>query len=362
MFPVKKYHFITALLLLSINTTASGQTVTCQQARQQLDLGNIVRAEQILDQLIQTNRCAGEALALKGRILAASDDLNGALRYYDQAQSCPGILPRDTVLEISMAYGLADRTPEAIALLEKYLAGNKTDAEMLHELGLNYLALEKFDLACSRLEQGYKLQADNLEMAVDYGSCLLYQGQPDKAITFLEKIADTNKQAALPLVFLGDAYMVKKDRVKALSAYSRAVAADNKNELALYRLARYYQQEAVWEKATATFKQLLNSAEYQAKALLSLVEINLAAGDIAQAQKWLQAAIKYDALDNDKAALYQAEIYRLQNNNNAAKKLLFAILKHNDKHPLAWKILLAIGEEEQDQQLITQAKHALGRK
>ncbi len=350
--------FLALMLAFSGNKPLKAETPDCCAAvKSQLEMGNITRAESLLEPLIQKKPCIAEALALKGRILANKDGLKEALVFYDKALKC-GSLPRENILEIATAYSLTERHREAAKLLEDFLNKNPGDSEFLHELGLTYLALSELQKAQEKLEQGYKIAPENAAIAADYALSLIYNGSPDKAITLLEKAAREHPESAAVFMALGNARTISGKAGAAIEAYSKALENDANYSQARYHRARLYQQSGDFVKAEADFKILLKS-ELQVKALLGLIESALAAARPQDAQKWLRAAAKNEILPPEEINIYQAEIYRLNGDNKKAKELLLPLVEKEPKAQLAWKVLLAIAEEENDPILKERALKAL---
>ncbi len=353
--------FLTALtLVVSFSGIASITAETpdpCAAVKSQLEIGNIARAETLLEPLITQKPCIAEALALKGRIVANKEGVEEALTFYDKALKC-GTLPRENILEIATAYSLTEKHGDAAGLLETFLLKNPDDSEFLHELGLTYLALNELKNARAKLEKGHKLAPNNAALATDYALSLIYTGATDAALNLLQKVTREHPEQASAFMALGNALSMSGKTAEAIEAYSKALAGDANNHAARYHRARLYQQRGDFAKAEADFKRLLRS-ELQVKALTGLIESTLAAGEREEAQKWLMAAEKNHILPAETITIYRAELYRLGGDNKKAKELLLPLVEKGANAKLAWKVLLAIAEEENDPILKERALKAL---
>ncbi len=339
--------FLGLTILISLAGPAWAQKADpCAAVKSQLAMGNISRAEALLEQLMAKTPCIPEALALKGRIVANNNGPKAALTFYDQALKC-GPLPRENILEIATAYSLLERHQDAARLLEEFLLKNPDDSEFLHELGLTYLALNELEKAKERLQKGQELAPENAVLAADYALSLIYTGALDKAILLLEETIKKAPKEPAPRLVLGNAFNLRGELKRAISAYEAGLELDPKATSARYHLARLYQQSGALDKATLEFKRLLNS-EFQQKACFALIETALLKGDLQEGEKWLKAAEHNKIISAEKAATYRAEIARTGGDNGRAKKLLLPLVEAGQADKLVWKILLAIAEEEND--------------
>jgi tetratricopeptide (TPR) repeat protein len=135
---------------------------------------------------------------------------------------------------------------------------------MYHFLGDYKQAVSTFELA---LHDAPQLYVANLFLGLD----LLNLHQPQRALSFLERACDLNKQDAQAQVGLGGAYLALGNGDKARDAYERAARIDPKSSDAWYGLGAVYLdlQESAVDRLAETGKESPYARDLVAHSLLA---------------------------------------------------------------------------------------------
>lgn len=280
----------------------------------QQDLG---AAERQVDRVLALNETRADALVLKGQLLAAKGDQDGALGYLDRAvAAAPSSL--GMLLERANQYVVAGQDATARADVNKVLAAEPQNAGAVYldmvllvragRYADSDLALGKLSGVIQRFPRGLYFQAlikSNLgqtEQAVD--AALRYVAQaptdfdgarllarvelgaqrPERAAAVLNKAIAAGATTAETLDLLGRAYAIQGKAQLASRTFQEAASLAPSSPDILTRLASTRMQLGDMPGATAALEKALDIQPTQPDTGEALVATALSSGEVEKAQ------------------------------------------------------------------------------
>jgi type IV pilus assembly protein PilF len=216
----------------------------------------------------------------------------------------------------------------AINLGEAYLgAGNDTaalrellkaekltpDDPILHnDLGLVYMAKEKYDLAVVHFEKAVQLKSDYSLAKNNLGSAYMVLKEWDKAIVVLEPVTGDMLYATphFPLANLGWAYYNKGQYDKAKQYLKKALELQPDFFIAQLNLGRTYLATGRLHAALSLFEKVAQTNPKDPALLLEMGKTYRLLGDYNNARLALKGAIEYTE-DSDLAVEASEELNKI---------------------------------------------------
>ena len=157
----------------------------------------------------------------KGDFAAAAQAFEAAVQ---KAPSVP-----DLHVNLALAYFRLNRTPDAVAELEKAASLGPDEPKIQFQLGSAYVEMKEYDKAIAAFEKGLAKQpslADPVayEGTVTLGAVYFAKGDNDKAIAQYQKALAARPGSPGPTLGLGKAHFSKGEVDKALVLFEQVVA------------------------------------------------------------------------------------------------------------------------------------------
>jgi len=285
-------------------------------------------ANKLIDEAIAADPRSSEAVEVKGEMLRARGERDGAMRFFDEALR---IDPKNLVARLSRAdLNIArEQFKTADEDLDQILKENPNNfmANYLHALELvKQQQYAKADQICDRLSSvfamfpaGYYLQGVTklalgqfaqaegiLSKYLSYApgdpravrliaSAALQQHAAPRAIDYLKPLVDKLPAEAATLTALGNAYMADGNSELALRQFEKAAAIDPKNPAIKTGVAISMINTGQGEQGLSQLEQVFASESGATVAGPTLVLTHLRAGHVDKAAADVASLIKRDA-------------------------------------------------------------------
>jgi cellulose synthase operon protein C len=328
-------------------------------------------ADKIIDEAIAANPRSAEALQVKGEMLRARGDLDGAVRLFDEALK---IDPKYVLAHLSranarIAQGKFKAADEELDPIIKS-SPNNFMANYLHGLSLakqqKYAEADRiFDRispafpafwagyylqGATKLALGQNAQAetilakylsrapDDIKAARLIASAALQQRAAPRAIDYLKPLVDKMPADAATLTVLGNAYMADRKPDLALQQFEKAAALDPDNPMIKTRVAISEIDAGQGQQGLATLEEVFATEAGATVAGPTLVLTDLRAGRVDKAAEVAASLIKRDA----KNPIYHTllgTVRRAQREYPAAESAFRAALAIDPEFPAATRDL-----------------------
>ena len=331
------------------------------QLAQLLSAKDPAEADRLIDEAIAAEPHSPEALPVKGEMLRARGDLDGAVRLYDQAlQADPknlrALLGRAEVDIIRGDFTAADAILDPIlqAMPDNFMANYLRASELAKQQ--QYVAadrvLEHVSPSFGRFPAGYYLQGTTkfaLEQFAQAEFALanylgnvpddqravwliaiaaLHQHGAPRAIEYIKLLLDRVTADAATLTLLGNAYMADQKPGLALQQFEAAAALDPDNPKIKTNVAVSEIGTGRTEQGLAQLEQLFASETGAAVAGPTLVLSELRAGRVGKAAE-VAASLLHRNADNPLYLTLLGEVRAALHDDGGAETAFRAALKHD---------------------------------
>ena len=207
-----------------------------------------------------------------------------------------------------LRYALGD-TAKAVAALESVMKAGEKDPVVYMALGDMYMSSGKLDAALSMFTQALPTAVDKLTCRMNLGRIYLVRKEPNLAIPHLEQAAGENPKLPLLNRALGDAYLAKGDKPKALGYYiaERQVSGDDVDMQ--NSIARLSYESGALDKAAAEYTKLLTLDKKNSDAYMKLALISLKQSNVSQAESNLKKGLDLGAAPDASIYITFAETF-----------------------------------------------------
>ncbi|HEU4930742.1 MAG TPA: tetratricopeptide repeat protein [Pyrinomonadaceae bacterium] len=184
------------------------------------------------------------------------------------------------------------RFDEAEKLFSRAINANAALVSARMNLVQLYLIQSKPQIAISELNQVLRLQPDHTEAFNRLSRLLLSEKRFDEFISLMEQSKTTHAISFSLLLSLGDAYLEKKDAVKAAAAFRLALEQQSDDADALLGLAQAAQLKGDASSASSYLDRAKGSVFKSADTLHRFALVSWEAGRFEQANAALTEAVK----------------------------------------------------------------------
>ena len=222
---------------------------------------------------------------------------------------------------------------QALELLEKSLAENLNNTEVLTQFIVTAMRANQPGKAVRAAEKLLNLQPENLEYLYLYGAASLQNNNLMAAETSLKKFLEARPNDSRGCVALGLAYAAQPEKLaEARNQMQRCIEINPNNYEATYQLGLSYKTAGETTKAVEYLEQTVKLAPNNASALRDLGAVYLQSGAETQAQTVLEKAVALNPNDAD-THFQLSRLYNLTGERELAKKHLeiFQKLKNPKK-------------------------------
>jgi len=221
----------------------------------------------------------------------------------------------------------AELYPEAIAPLERVLAGSPQDAFLRRLLGLSYFMIDNFAKTADVLRPLLRDPPDDPGLLFAWGTSLVRVRQTESAMGIFRRLLEQNAENPAVHLLLGQAYAQQGDFVNSLAELKNALKINPKFPEAHYYAGLVYLRQSDFDFAAKEFRDELEIRPGDPATTYHLGFALLSEGEAAQAAALFQEAIKarpeYELahFELGRALLQTGDVTGAIENLEAAKKL-----------------------------------------
>jgi tetratricopeptide (TPR) repeat protein len=224
------------------------------------------------------------------------------------------------LLSEGMKYAMMEEYVRADSTFRKALLANPNVAAINHELARVLSKREKLDEAAIFAQKAYELTPENKYYGLELANIATQQRKYDKAAALYKEIIDKDpdENAAYGLE-LAAVYLLDDKYEEAIRAYNEVEKTLGIDEDITHQKQRIYLRLDKIEKAIDEAKKLIDSEPSEARYVVEMAQLLMAAKRPKEAQQQLEKALLLNPDEAD-ARVMLAEIYRQNGNQQAAEQ------------------------------------------
>jgi tetratricopeptide (TPR) repeat protein len=233
----------------------------------------------------------------------------------------------------SFLEGEQGNTARSLELLEKSLAENSNNTEVLEQFVVTAMRANQSGKAVRAAEKLLNLQPENLEYLYLFGAASLQNNNLQTAESSLKRFLEARPNDSRGCVALGLTFAAQPEKLsEARSQMQRCIEINPNNYEATYQLGLSYKTQGETPKAVEYLEKTINLAPNNAAALRDLGAVYLQSGAEGQARVVLEKAVALNPNDAD-THFQLSRLYNLTGERELAKKHLemFQKLKNPKK-------------------------------
>lgn len=203
-----------------------------------------------------------------GKVDPAFRDVNMALEMEPKAA--------ENFLLLSDLYFVLGNVESAVSALRKAAELDPNNEKAYIKLAETYLVIKNYSMAKKSADIALSINLDNDRAYFLKAIAFLEEGDTTQAITNLKIASNLDTANYQVLMQLGSVYQKLQDTV-AFEYYNSALNAKPNDELALFNIARYYQELGSYEEAVVYYEKInaaypINKLAFYNKGYILLVE------------------------------------------------------------------------------------------
>lgn len=249
------------------------------------------------------------------------------------------------VLVVSSYLSAAQATTwqSSISLYQNVLARHPNAMAARNNLGLEYLAMGRYDDAIREFDQAAAIRKNPLTQA-NRAAALVAKGSLDEALVEYQKALDVDPALPDALYGIGNIYQKRGELQKAAEQYRRTLAADPSYANALNNLGAVYIQLQEWDAAIETLQSAINKRPDFIASYLNLAGVYMQRGMKADAEAMYRHAVERGSTDAD-ALAYLATFAYERGSIDEAAGLLRQALTIDSSNPTAIALVLQMKKD-----------------
>lgn len=197
---------------------------------------------------------------------------------------------------LGVVYSRTHHLGRAIEVYRQALRESPKNSGVLLNLGLAYLKQDNYGRAMPFFRQLHILQPQNHQALNLLATCLVFGGQPWKAVSLLRPVSESNPDPAT-LYLLGLAYTRSGHLEEGKELFAKMLAGDNTRVQADFLLGEAYYDAALFQKAAETFQEVLHADPNFAGAHRELGKVYVSLRRNTEAEQELRLALQKDPED-----------------------------------------------------------------
>ncbi len=192
------------------------------------------------------------------------------------------------------------RTDEAAEAFDKAMRLSQEDKdEVLYEIALSYIEIERIKTAVRYLSLAYEINDSNLLVIYDLAICYERLNDPERSIFYLEKYLDIDPYSENIWYNLGLLYSSVNDNEKALQAYDYAIAISPEFISAYTGKAEAHINNSNYYDAIQVYRELLEIDGNNAQLLCKTGDCYVKLGNFKTALENYNKALKIENDNSD---------------------------------------------------------------
>ncbi len=238
---------------------------------------------------------------------------------------------------LGTAYMMKRELDKGLEELQKAMELDPKLADTYAKLGGFYMGTGKPEDAIKEYKSALKIDPDLLNVRILLGMAHLKQKEFDKAIKVFNAGLKNQKDNVVLMNLIGSVYFAKKDHKEARRYYRKAIEINDKFVAPHFNLALISLVEKDNEAALKEYRAVLDKDPENIKALIARGELLEKAGNLDEAVKSYEKALKFDH-----PLAYTSLIRLYVNNDEKAKAVALArqAVKLNPKSVVAINLLV----------------------
>jgi tetratricopeptide (TPR) repeat protein len=288
-----------------------------------------------------------------GLLRLARNDPRNAITYFSRVQpQSPEVL-----LNLTQAYFAAGQKEKGLEIARTLSEQAKDDVRMHFTLGLLLAKQKQYSAACHEFEIANSLQPDTFEILYNLGQAYIRKGDKEKALDVLGRALKLSPNSVATLYLIAQTYSDEGKDLDALELLVKAHKLAPRNTDVIFLMARLSMKQSFFEDAIPLLEDGLKAAPHRPDLLAALGESYFMAGRVDKAKDTFEKLIQVNP--SARSYAFMALCYRNQGRFDEAVKYLEQGLKA-DPHDVSCLynmgyIAARQGQYEQGVKWLTQA-------
>ncbi len=250
-----------------------------QQAMQQINLGRLAAAEQLLQRILKAAPKHPDALHLLGLVYGRGGDPAKAIALIKRAiKNNPGAgVYYHNLGLMQVARG---KTQDAERALRKAISLLAANSQVYNDLGLLYSRQGRAELALSAFAKAVKANADNVPALTNLANEWLQSGDVDQAVVNFNRALALNGEFYPACNGLGSACLLQGQAQQAVDLFERAIALKPQAVEAHNNLGNALKAAGRHDEAIVAYRRVLELSPQHRDALVNLGYVLRKSGDV----------------------------------------------------------------------------------
>jgi len=335
----------------SKNNTGTDNTQIFIEAKKQMILGDVDKAEKLFQTCIETNPADGASYYELSRINLARKQYEIAI---EQAGKAVDADPMNEwyMIHLASLYKQTSQFTEAAAVMEDLLSKYPDRYEYYNDLAVTYLFSRDYDKAIDVYQKVEDKYGINEETSIQKHKVYLLQNNQEKAIAEIENLVIAFPTEPQYHSMLAELYMASGQTEKALSSYNRVLELDPGNPYIHISLSDYYRKTGDYQKSYNYLKQGFSNPELDIDTKVNILLAYYTAIEFYDEKK--EEAFELSGIliethpDNPKAYSIRADLLFQAKDFGKAREDLRKVISLDSSRYLVWEQLLFTEAELQD--------------
>jgi tetratricopeptide (TPR) repeat protein len=231
--------------------------------------------------------------ARSGVALARQQQYEAAIRHYRAAIALDPHLP-GLDLDLGLAYFKLNRFADAATALERAVTADPGGFQAHTLLGMSYYGCGKYREAAAQLARAASSDPENMELHYSLAQSYLWSGQYQAALDEFRRLANQRPDSAPVHMLLGEALDAAQNAAAATAEFEAAARISPQQPDVHFGLGYLYWKQKRYAEAGKQFEAELAGVPDHTQALAFLGDVEMRAGNEAQAKQHLSRALRPD--------------------------------------------------------------------
>ena len=348
-------HLLTTMCLISLAGYGAVQAQSRGDLSDRLEnVATLIRNDQLaeaerqLSTILQSNLKQPDALNLLGAVRAKQRRFDEAEKLFSQAVSVSGALV-SARMNLVQLYLIQAKPKNAISQLIQVLRLQPDNEEAFHRLSGLLLSEKRVDEFINLIEQAKSSRSISFPLLLSLGDAYLEKKNALKAEESFRLALEQQRDDADAILGLAQVAHLRGDTALASSYLDRAKGSAVKSADTLHRFALVSWNAGRFEQANLALTEAIKLKPEEPAFYIFLGTTWLKKPDLVEAEQAFRSALKLQA-DNPQAQMYLGYTLMLQARYPAARELLEQSLAKQSTVPQTFYYLGLVSQEQGDDQ------------